>query len=1067
MPASRAVRLTVLPLLLALSVAVLAVADDDDKKPPRRGPDEFPGLSYRLVGPPAGGRVSRVTGVPGNPLIGYAATASGGVWKSTDGGIRWVSVFDQQPVSSIGSIAVAPSDPNVVYVGSGEANFRGNAAEGNGIYRSTDAGKTWTHVWKQRGQIGTMVVHPKDPDVAFAAVLGRPFGPNPERGVYRTTDGGETWERVLHKDDDTGASDVALDPTNPRTVFAGFWQMRRRPWELVSGGPGGGLGVSHDGGNTWTWLTGHGLPEGIWGKVGVAVAPSDPRRVYALIEAEEGGLFRSDDGGESWTRVSDHRALRQRAWYYTTLTIDPTNPDVVWFPQVPLLKTIDGGKTITRVKGPHHSDHHDIWIDPVSPWRILDASDGGVDVSSDGGETWYAPPLPISQFYHVSTDNSVPYRVSGAMQDLGTASGPSNSLSSAGITLGDWFEVGGGEAGYTAHDPSDPNVVYAGEYLGILTRYDHRTRQSRYVGPWPEYGSGWGAEFPRYRIQWTAPITISPHDPKVVYHGANVLFRTRDGGQTWEAISPDLTRDDKSKQKWSGGPITGDNTGVEWYCTIFAIAESPLEKGLLWVGSDDGLVHVSRDDGATWTNVTGNVPGLPEWGTVSVIEPSPFDAGTAYLVIDNHRMDDLRPHLWKTADFGVTWTSLTRGLPDDVYLHAVREDPQKRGQLYLGTERGVAYSPDDGASWTQLELDLPTVAVHDLVVKDDDLVLGTHGRSIWILDDLTPLREWSEKTRTEPAHLFTVRPARRWSYHSGVSAHLKGPGKNPPKGALVSYWLEEEPEDEVTIEILDKEGALVRRLSSKKAGPAVPEDDPDPEWTAKPPKPLPIEPGVQRVAWDLRYEGAERIVGAKVDLGDPYVGPLVLPGTYTVRLTIGEEAYTTPLEVLPDPRVEVSRADMERQLTFALALRDDLTRVAEIVAGLRAVREQIAARAQGLEKIDTAKELVEDAKALVAQLDTLESKLHNPEARVNYDILAGRSGGVKIHSRLSALYSWSHEGDGAPTEPMREISGLLEKELETLAAEWKAILETDLPELNAKARELDLDFVTVPVGANP
>jgi photosystem II stability/assembly factor-like uncharacterized protein len=1067
MPTLRHARLVALPMLLALTWGAARVAAEDEKKPPRGGPDEFPGLSYRPVGPPAGGRVSRVAGVPGDPLTCYAATASGGVWKSTDGGVRWKPIFDQQPVSSIGSIAVAPSDPNVVYVGSGEANFRGNAAEGNGIYRSTDAGKSWTHVWKQRGQIGTMVVHPKDPDVAFAAVLGRPFGPNPERGVYRTTDGGETWEKVLHRDDDTGASDVALDPANPRTVFAGFWQMRRRPWELVSGGPGSGLAVSRDGGDTWAWLTGDGLPEGIWGKVGVAVAPSDPRRVYALIEAEEGGLFHSDDGGESWTRVSNHGALRQRAWYYTTLTIDPTNPEVVWFPQVPLLKTIDGGKTIKRVKGPHHGDHHDIWIDALDPRRILNANDGGVDVSTDGGETWYAAPLPISQFYHVSADNSVPYRVSGAMQDLGTASGPSNSLSSAGITLGDWHGVGGGEAGYTAHDPSDPNVVYAGEYLGIFTRYDHRTRQSRYVGPWPEYGSGWGAEFPRYRIQWTAPITISPHDPKVVYHGANVVFRTRDGGQTWEAISPDLTRDDESKQKWSGGPITGDNTGVEWYGTVFAIAESPLAKGLLWVGSDDGLVHVSRDDGATWTNVSPNVPGLPEWGTVSVIEPSPFDAGTAYLVVDNHRMDDPRPHLWKTADYGATWASLTESLPEDVYLHAAREDPQKQGQLYLGTERGVAYSPDGGASWTQLKLNLPTVAVHDLVVKDDDLVVGTLGRSIWILDDLTPLREWSEEIERKPTHLFTVRPARRWSYHSGISAHLKGPGKNPPSGALLSYWLEEEPEDELTIEILDGEGKLIRRLSSKRAQPEVPEDAPDPEWITKPLKPLPSEPGVQRAAWDLRYEGARKIEGARVDLGDPYTGPLVLPGTYTVRLTVGEEAYTTPLEVVPDPRVEVSRADMEEQRAFALAVRNDLTRVADIVAGLRDVREQIAARTKGLEKIDTAKELVKDAEALVAQLDTLESKLHNPEARVNYDILAGRSGGVKLHSRLSPLYTWSHEGDGAPTEPMREIYGRLEKELEALAAEWAAVLETDLPALNAKAHALNLTFVAAPADASP
>ncbi len=1050
-------------LLVALAGGAPGLAKE--KEPPRGGPEEFPGLAYRLVGPPAGGRVSRVAGVPGDPLTGYAATASGGVWKSTDGGIHWEPLFDQQPVSSIGSMAVAPSDPHVVYVGSGEANFRGNAAEGNGIYKSTDAGKTWTHVWKQRGQIGTMVVHPRDPDVAFAAVLGKPFGPNPERGVYRTVDGGASWERVLFRDDESGASDVALDPVNPRNVFAGFWQMRRRPWEMVSGGPGSGLAVSRDGGDTWTWLTGDGLPDGLWGKVGVAVAPSNPHRVYALVEAEEGGLFRSDDGGQTWTRASGHGSLRQRAWYYTTLTVDPANPDVVWFPQVPLLKTSDGGQTIKRVKGPHHGDHHDIWIDPTNPRRILDANDGGVDVSSDGGETWYAAPLPISQFYHVSVDTSVPYRVSGAMQDLGTASGPSNSLSSAGITLAHWHGVGGGEAGHTAHDPSDPDIVYAGEYLGIFTRYDHGTRQARYVGPWPEYTSGWGAEHPEHRIQWTAPITVSSHDPKTVYHGANVLFRTRDGGQTWEAISPDLTRDDETKQRWSGGPITGDNTGVEYYCTIFAMAESPLQKGLLWVGSDDGLIHVSGDGGTSWTNVTENVPGLPAWGTVSIIEPSPFDAGTAYVVVDNHRMDDPRPYLWKTADFGATWSSLSGGLPDDVYLHAVRADPAKPGHLYLGTERGVAWSPDDGATWTPLKLNLPTVAVHDLRVKDDDLVVGTHGRSIWILDDLTPLREWTDEVDSQPVHLFSVRPATRWSYHRGISAHLKGPGENPPAGALIYYWLKEPPGTEVTVEILDGDGATIRRLTSKKAESDFDETDPDPDRRLRPPKPLATETGVQRAVWDLRYEGAKQIPGAEIDFGDPYTGPLALPGTYTVRLTVGEETHTTDLEVRPDPRSKVSPADLEEQLAFALELRDNLTRIAEIVAGVRAVREGLATRAGLLEGNAATAELVEDATALTGKLDVLESKLHNPEAEVNYDILGGRSGGVKLHSRLSPLYSWAHDGDGAPTQPVREIHGRLATELEALDEEWTAILDNDLPALNEKARGLKVDFVPVPGGA--
>jgi photosystem II stability/assembly factor-like uncharacterized protein len=562
-------------LAAAAAVALVASAGAQDAPKPVKpeSPKEFKALKYRNIGPAAGGRVSRAAGVPGNPLLYYAATASGGVWMSGDGGTTWKSVFDDQPISSIGSIAVAASDPNVIYVGSGEANIRGNVAAGNGIYKSIDGGKSWTHVWHQEGQIGTMVVHPKNADIAYAAVLGHAFGPNPERGVYRTRDGGKSWQQVLKKDSDTGASDVAIDPSNPNTLFAGLWQARRFPWDMTSGGPGSGLYVSRDGGDTWKQLAAHGLPDGIWGKVGVAIAPSDGRRIYALIEAEKGGLFRSDDGGENWELATAHRALRQRAWYYTTLTVHPANPNEVWFPQVPMLKTIDGGKTIEYVKGISHGDHHDIWIDPVDPRRMIVANDGGVDITRNGGANWYDPPLPISQFYHVSVDNRHPYWVAGAMQDLGTAQGPSDSLT-GGIHLTDWHDVGGGEAGHVYSDPSDPNIVYAGEYLGIITRYDHRTKESRNVSAWPENPSGWGGGEMKYRFQWTAPIAGSPSDPKVVYHGAQVIFRTRDGGQKWDPISPDLTRNDKTKQRWTGGPITGDGTGVETYGTVFAIGKA-------------------------------------------------------------------------------------------------------------------------------------------------------------------------------------------------------------------------------------------------------------------------------------------------------------------------------------------------------------------------------------------------------------------------------------------------------------------------------------------------------------
>jgi photosystem II stability/assembly factor-like uncharacterized protein len=1036
--------------IIAVAAVAASAADEKDKS---KGPAPFESLEFRLAGPFTGGRVSRAVGIPGDPYTYYLASASGGVWKSVDGGLRWASVFDDQPIASIGSIAVSLSDPNVIYVGSGEANIRGNVAPGNGIYKSTDAGKTWTHAWKQEGQIGTIIVHPTNPDVAFAAVLGHAFGPNPERGVYRTQDGGKTWQQVLKKDADTGASDVCFDPTNPRILFAGLWQARRRPWEMTSGGPGSGLYVSRDGGDSWKPVT-KGLPEGIWGKVGVAVAASDPRRVYALIEAEKGGLYRSDDGGESFRLASGHRSLRQRAWYYTTLTVDPTNADVVWFPQVPLLRTIDGGATIKLVEA-HHGDHHDMWVDPKNPKRLITAQDGGVSISTDGGENWFTPPLPIAQFYHVSADTSVPYRVMGAMQDMGTASGPSNSLSRGGIANADWHTVGGGEAGHAVADPSDPNIVYAGEYLGVITHYDHRTGQARNVSVYPNNLSGHGIEDAKYRFQWTAPIVISPHDPKTVYHGGNVLFRTRDAGQSWTAISPDLTRNDRTKMKWSGGPISGDNTGVEHYGTIFAVAESPLEKGLIWAGSDDGLVHVTRDGGATWTNVTASMPKFPEWGTVSLIEASPFDAGTAYVVIDAHRLDDMRPYLFKTSDFGKTWKTLSVGLPQDVYLHAVREDPKRRGMLYVGTERGVAFSRDDGATWAQLGLNLPTVAVHDLVVKGDDLVLGTHGRSIWILDDLTPLRETTPAVQAKAAQLFPVPPTVAWRYRSDYE---RGLGKNPPAGALIHYFLKEKVEGELTIEILDAKGRLVRTLSSKEEQPEAPKDDPD--GAPEPKKPLATKAGVQRAVWDLTWQGARKIKKAKVDWGDPEQGMPAIPGTYTARLKVAGQTLETPIEVRQDPRVKFGAAALEAQLEFALKLRDDIGRLTDIVHALRSVREQLQARRALVEKDAAWKAWTDGAKTLVDRLDALEGKLHNPKAEVTYDILM-QKGGAQLYSKLIPLYSFAIDGDGAPTQGMLEMHAGHARELATCEAEWKE-LTAAVAALNAQAKELNAAVVVVP-----
>jgi len=1042
-------------VLVFLLVGAFAVPHAQDKPAadPQATPEAFKALKYRSIGPAAGGRVTRVTGIPGDSATYYVATASGGVWKSIDAGNTWKPIFDDQPISSIGSIAVAPSDPNIIYVGSGEANIRGNVAAGNGIYKSTDAGKTWTQVWKQEGQIGTMVVHPRDANTAFAAVLGHAFGPNPERGVYRTRDGGKTWQQVLKKDENTGASDVALDPSNPSIVFAGFWQARRLPWDLVSGGPGSSLWVSRDGGDTWKQLTASGLPDGPWGKIGVAVAPSDGRRVYAIIEAEKGGLFRSEDGGESWTLATADRRLRQRAWYYSTITVNPTNAEEVWIPNVPMLKSTDGGRTFKRISGIHHGDHHDIWIDPKDPKRMIAGNDGGADVSTDGGETWSWTLMPISQFYHVAVDTNVPYRVSGAMQDLGTSSTASNSLKSSGISRGDWYSVGGGEAGHTAPDPNDPNIIYAGEYLGYISRFDARTMQARHVGAYPENPSGWAAADQKYRFQWTAPIATSPNTAGIVYHGAQVLFKTTDGGQTWSIISPDLTTNDKSKQQWAGGPITGDNTGVETYCTIFAIAESPRQKDLIWVGSDDGLVHVTRDGGKNWTNVTKNVPGIPAFGTVSLIEPSPFDGGTAYLVVDNHRQDDMKPYLWRTTDFGQTWTSLSAKLPQDVYLHAVREDPRKKGQLYLGTERGVMFSADNGQTWRALKLNLPTVAVHDLVVKDNDLVVGTHGRSIWIFDDLTPIREYVQASAKD-VQLFAPQETIAWRYAGGPRDRMAG--QNPPRGAIINYFLPEKAKGEVKIEIFDGQNRLVKTLSSKArelTGREEDEEEPKPELQA--------DAGIQRGVWNLQWEGARLVKDAKIDYGDPTEGPAVVPGTYTARLTVDGKQRDAKVNVKLDPRVKVPLSDLEAELTFALQVRDAISRLTGNVVRLASVREQLRNHVKLLEGDPRASELVGMSKALIDRLDKLEARMHNPEAEVVYDILA-RKGGAKLYSRLSPLLMFVNEGDGAPTQGMKEVFAQQQKELGELEGELKGLVDRDLATIQLAAKRLDLPFITVP-----
>lgn len=1022
---------------------------------------------YRLVGPAAGGRTTRSCGVPGDPTTYYVGAASGGVWKTTDGGVSWKPIFDDQPTSSIGAVAVAPSDPNVVYVGSGEANIRGNVAPGNGIYVSTNAGKSWKHVWNQVGQIGHIVVHAKNADIAYAAVLGSAFGPTVNRGVYRTTDGGRSWKKVLSRSGYAGAIDISIDPNNPRVLFAALWQTQRTPWSFTSGGEGSGLHRSDDGGDSWTEIEpgdDSGLPAKPYGRIGIAIAPSNSQRIYALIEAENGGLYRSDDGGEKWHLVNGARYLRMRPWYFGTVHVDPKNPDIVYCPSVRLLKSIDAGKSFKQMKGVHHPDHHDLWIDPTNPRRMIDSNDGGVDITTNGGETWVMPPLPICQFYHISVDNSVPYRVMGTMQDQGTASGPSNSLSSQGISLSDWHSVGGGETGYAVADPDDPNIVYAGEYGGYISIYDHRTRQARNISIYPTNPSGKGAEDLRYRFQWTAPIMLSPHDSKTLYHAANVLFRSSDKGKSWDKISPDLTRNDKSKQKWSGGPITGDNTGVEYYGTIFAIAESPKKAGVLWAGSDDGLVHVSLDGGKKWDNVTKNISGLPVWASVACIEASPHDPARAYLIVDAHRLDDNRPYLWTTFDYGKTWESLTKELPQDDYLRVVREDPKVPGMLYLGSEHQVSVSLDRGNSWESLKLNMPTVAISDLHVKGNDLVVGTNGRSIWILDDLTPIREWTPKFKNE-VYLFPPQTTTRWRY-SGENyvGEDRISGDNPPKGVLLNYWLPAKPKGEIELEIFDDKGTLMRKLASKKSDiEEVDEESPDVPWSIFKPTILPKEEGYNRVSWNLEMTGPRIIPGAKNDAGVPYRGPLVLPGIYTLKLHVDGKTLTQTVEVKIDPRSKTPRTDLEDAHQLALQLRADVTKLSEIVIALKSVRGQLKERVKALNGNGKAEAWIKDAKAVVAKLDALEEQLHNPKAEVTYDILA-KKGGAKLYSQLAPLFDWVKDSDGPVTQGMREVYAENAKELARLEGIWRQLLANEIAQINEQAKTLGQSAIVVPSG---
>ena len=1049
--------------------------------------DTFKGMKWRLVGPYRGGRVIAVTGVVGEPNVYYFGAVSGGVWKTVDGGGNWTPLTDKQPIASIGSIAVPASDPNVVYVGTGEGCPRGDVTYGNGVWKSLDGGKTWVHMGLDNTEtIPRIAVSPLDPNEVFVAALGHIYGPNADRGVYKSSDGGRTWKKVLFKDDKTGANDLTFDPSNPHVLFAALWEMNRTPYNLTSGGPGSGLYKSTDDGETWKRLEEHGLPKGVWGRVGVAVSGADPQRVYALIEARDGGLYSSSDGGETWSRVNQDHRFTQRAWYFTHVFADPKSADTVYILNTGAYRSTDGGRSFTPLGAPH-GDHHGLWIDPANAQRMINGNDGGAAVSSDGGKTWSTQEnQPTAQFYHVIADDRYPYDLYGAQQDNSTV-----AIASAGeegaIGRQDWYPVGGGESGYIAPYPPDANVVYAGSYDGLITRYDRRTWQEQEVSPWPDNVMGEGASALKYRFQWTFPILISPHDPNVIYAGAQVIFKSADAGRSWTVISPDLTRNDKSRQESSGGPITQDNTSIEYYDTVFAIAESPVQKDLIWAGSDDGLVHLTRDGGRNWADVTPK--DMPAWGLVSVIEPSPDEAGTAYLAVERHRLDDHHPYIFRTRDFGKTWTKITGGIPDNVYVHAVREDPERKGLLYAGTEAGVMVSFDDGGRWQSLQLNLPQCPVHDLTVKNGDLAVATHGRAFWILDDLEPLREFTPEIAAEPAHLFRPRAA----YVPGLRGGF-GPrgaaGQNPPQGAVIDYELKTAPAAEntegapgspgedagnsaaagpgsadqsakpagkspVKISIEDSAGRVIRQYPPKSAendeGPAE-----VPEFRRRPNN-VPAEKGLNRFTWDLRYDSASRVPGT-AHWGGGGGGPEVLPGTYQVKLTVAGRTYTAPLEVKLDPRLKVSRADLEKRLDLALKIRDRVSADHDAVNQIRGVRTQLTALEKRLSADEHAAALVEAAKALDKKMTAVEEKLMQTKSKSSEDPL---NYPVRLDDRLGALGSAVESADAAPTEQDMAVFALVNGQLDETLGEWRDLRTHDLAALNAEALKAGVAVVGV------
>jgi photosystem II stability/assembly factor-like uncharacterized protein len=1068
--------------ITALGLILVAASINGQRRQAAGGPtaasnnDPLKVFQWRSIGPFRGGRSTAVAGVASQPMVFYFGGTGGGVWKTMDGGINWEPITDGSVfgTGSVGAIGLSDSDPNTIYVGMGESPIRGNVSHGDGVYKSTDGGKTWKHVGlEDTRQISRVRVHPKNPDIVYVAAQGHVWAPNEQRGVFRSKDGGKTWQKVLFRSDKAGACDLIIDPTNPNVLYAGFWEVYRKPWTLESGGPGSGIFKSTDGGDNWTEITrSPGLPRGTIGIVGITVSPANSDRLWAIVEAEDGGVFRSDNGGRTWTKTNEQRNLRQRAWYYSRIYADPKNADTVYVLNTGFYRSNDGGRTFTGIGVPH-GDNHDLWIAPEDPNRMIESNDGGANVSFNGGRSWSEQDQPTAQFYRVALDNDFPYHVYGAQQDNSTVRIASRTTEN-GITERDWFDVGGGESGWIAPSPKDSEIVFAGSYDGLITRYDHHTGQLRDVNPYPNNPMGWGAGDIKYRFQWNFPLVFSPNDPNTLYSAANVLFKSTNEGQSWEVISPDLTRNDKSKQGPSGGPITKDNTSIEYYDTIFTVMESPMQPGLIWTGSDDGLVNLTRDGGKNWSNVTPPKEIMPEWIQINSLDASPFDAGTAYVAATMYKYDDYKPYLYKTSDFGKTWKKITNGIPEGAFTRVIREDPNKRGLLYAGTETGIYISFDDGANWQSMQFNLPIVPIADLAIhkRENELVAATQGRAFWIFDDLPALHQMMDAGGFKAAsdtHLFRPKDAYRMPGGGGFNLPATATiGKNPPNGAVVYYSLKTRPASDVVLEFLDSSGKSIRKYTTRAPrtqGGGAPGQAPAEQaseaageeggFFGGAPARVTTDVGLNRFVWDLRYPDAVRFPGVILWAGETR-GPRVVPGSYQVKLTVDGQTMTESFSVKSDPRLTTTASDYAKQLELSLKIRDKLSETHNAIIQIRDVKKQVddlAKRVGG-----QSKPIADAGAALNRKLTEVEEALYQTKNQSSQDPL---NFPIRLNNKLAALLGVVSRSDTPPNAQSLAVYDELSAQIDAQLQKLSQIMKTDVPAFNQLVKDQNIPAIVV------